>query len=203
MSEGPVEAVQDADDEDAPPVPPAQTDWLMLTDPAWAPRSEDEQPPIEAVLGGWPTYPDGSWGHFLTNPGYEPSTPDSPSDPVDAVLRLIARDDYGADALLSVLADVELGIATDEQSVALVDEAPDGKPSVLVVTSLEHRDRVAAPGWYGTDLSEIVAALPESGVDVLLNPNSPASMRLDADVLRNFLAESEPESQGEIRTETG
>ena len=185
------------------PVEPGPSDWLMLTEPTWAPESEDDRPPAELVLGGWPSYPDGSWGRFQANPAYEPTTPDSPTDPVDAVLRLIARDDYGADGLLSVLEGTALEIALDEEGVAIVDRAPDGLPSVLVVTSPTHRERVEAADWLGTDVHEIVEALPESGVDVLLNPNSPASMRLDADALRSFLAEPEAAGRGRVRTEIG
>ena len=189
--QGPPEAAADED----------PTDWLLLTDTEWVPES-GEEPPLERVLGGWATWADGSWGRFQANPAYEPATPDSPTDPVDAVLRMLTRDGRGADELLSVLADTALEIALDANGVALVAEAPDGKPSVLVATATVHRDLVQADGWRATDVHEIAGALPESGVDVLLNPNSPASMRLDADALRNFSADPDPAAQAEVRTES-
>lgn len=205
MSDDPGQAVQDQ-----PGVPAvgdaaeqAPTDWLLLTDTEWNAQSADDEPPAERVLGGWATWADGSWGRFRANPAYEPATPDSPTDPVDAVLRLLTQDGHGADELLSVLEDTALEIALDADGVALVDEAPDGKPSVLVTTAPLHRDRVQAAGWRATDVHEIAGALPESGIDVLLNPNSPASMRVDADALRGFLAEPDPAVQGEVRTESG
>ncbi|MCX2731514.1 type VII secretion system-associated protein [Saccharopolyspora sp. NFXS83] len=199
MSEEPLaEPAPEPDRESAP------TDWMMLTDPAWTPEDEQSEPPGEVLLGGWPMWPDGSWGRFQANPGYRPMNPDSPSDPVDAVLRLMVRDDYGADALLSVLEDTALEIALDENGVAVVDRAPDGVPSVLVVTAPIHRDRVGADDWRGTHAAEIAEALPETGVDVLLNPNSPASMRLSADALREHLASAPDDAaQGPVRTEIG
>lgn len=180
------------------------TDWMMLTDPAWVPPEEGAEPPREVLLGGWPMWIDGSWGRFQANPAYQPLTPESPSDPVDAVLRIMVREDYGAEALLSVLADTALEIALDEDGVAVLDRSPDGVPSVLVVTAPVHRDRVDAADWRGTNAAEIAGALPESGVDLLLNPNSPASMRLSADALRAHLAADEDEAaRGSLRTEIG
>ena len=196
MSEDPGQHVQDQQENADDPGP---TDWLLLTDTEWAPEF-GEDPPSERVLGGWATWADGSWGRFRANPAYEPATPDSPTDPVDAVLRMLVRDGRGADELMSVLEDTALEIALDADGVALVAEAPDGKPSVLVATATLHRDLVQADGWRATDMHEIADALPDSGVDVLLNPNSPASMRLDADVFRRFSADPDPAVQGEIRT---
>ncbi|MER5387741.1 type VII secretion system-associated protein [Saccharopolyspora sp. NPDC002686] len=175
---------------------------MLLTDQNWEPESPDDTVPTELVLGGWPSYPDGSWGLFRANPAYQPTTPDSPTDPVDAVLRAISRHGYGADQLLSVLEGSALEIALDDQGVAILDRAPDGVPSVLVVTSAVHRARSTAADWRGTDIREIVNALPASGVDVLLNPNSQASMRIGADALRAHLAESAMAERGEVRTET-
>ncbi|MFR9732068.1 type VII secretion system-associated protein [Saccharopolyspora sp. MS10] len=180
------------------------TDWMMLTDPAWTPEDEESEPPGESLLGGWPMWMDGSWGRFQANPAYRPLGPDSPSDPVDAVLRMMISADYGADALLSVLEDTALEIAIDENGVAVVDRAPDGAACVLVVTAPIHRDRVEAADWRGTHAAEIGEALPESGVDVLLNPNSPASMRLSADALREHLAaEPDEAARGPLQTEIG
>lgn len=162
--------------------------WTLLIDPTWEPTG-DEDPPPEMVLGGWERHADGSTGKFQANPGYRPANEESPTDPVDAVLRDVAREGHGADDLLPVLDDAVVEVALDDDGLALVEPAPDGMPSVLVATAPAHRHRVGAADWLGTTVREIVSLLPDSGIDVLLNPGGPASIRLDTPVLRKRLAE--------------
>src|SRR3954463_5371506 len=71
--------------------------WVFLIDPSWQAEAAEkgeggadpEKPPLEAGLGGWFFAESGVPSRFHANPAYEPTTPDSPTDPVDAVLRLV------------------------------------------------------------------------------------------------------------------
>lgn len=168
--------------------PPGE--WAFITDPAWQPSTAGDEPPPAAVVGGWFVREDGGVSLFRPNPGYQPSRPGLPTDPVDVALQLLASGDADGDGddLLAALPDVLFGVAVDEQGMALVAPAPDDVPSVLVVTAPAHRSRVDAPGWREVTVVELAAALPPEGVDVLLNPGAPTSTRLRADVIR-WLAE--------------
>lgn len=168
----------------------SQGGLLLLIDSEWAPTDEASDLPTEAVIGAWLLNPDGVRGRFQPNPLYRPSKPDSPLDPVDAVLGLLARREIDPDLLPAVLRDVMFGVAVDEQGIAIVRPAPDGVPAVLVTTSYGHRARVDAAGWRDVTLVQLAAALPARGVDVLLNPGAPASMRVLADAVRAAAAES-------------
>jgi hypothetical protein len=179
------EAVDTADTADTAE---EQGGLFFLVDSAWRPTEEASQPPVTAMIGAWRVLPDGTRGRFQPNPLYLPSTPGSPLDPVDAVLGLLARGEFDADQLPEVLSDVVFGIALDEQGVAIVRHAPDGVPSVLVTTSYGHRDRVGAASWRSVTLAELAAALPERGVDVLLNPGATTSLRVLADAVRAAVA---------------
>jgi hypothetical protein len=163
---------------------------LLLIDSEWAPTEEAPDPPMEALLGAWLVKPDGVRGRFQPNPVYRPSNPDSPLDPVDAVLGLLARGEIGADQLPAVLCDVVFGVAVDERGIAIVRPAPDGVPAVVVTTAYGHRDRVGAAGWRDVTLAQLADALPARGVDVLLNPGASASMRVLADAIRAAAAGS-------------
>jgi hypothetical protein len=156
-----------------------------MIDPAWQPAGDGDEPPFEAVVGGWFLQDDGEVSLFRPNPGYQPSRPGLPTDPVDAALQRLAEDAGDGEALLSALPDILFGVAVDEQGIALVIPAPDGVPSVLVATALAHRARVDTPGWREVTVTELAAALPPEGVDVLLNPGAPASTRLTADAVRS------------------
>jgi hypothetical protein len=170
----------------------AEGDWVVVVDPAWTPdgaRPGGQEPPAEAMIGGWLVGSDGSPGPFRPNPGYRPSEPGSPTTPVDAAARLAARGAATVDVLLHTLASADLGVALDERGVAVVAPAPDGMPCVLVASAPAHRAGVPASGWQDVTLRDLVKALPGNGVDVLLDPSSPASTRLAATALRQFLAE--------------
>jgi hypothetical protein len=160
-----------------------QDNWFVLLDPSWHPANPGQQAPPEAVAGGWMLDEHGKPGPFQPNPGYVPGDESTPTDPTDAVLRLIVRGEDVADRLVPTVRDAVLEIAVDDQDQPMVNAAPDGKPSVLVTTAPMHKQRLDVQRWWpvvGTKLPEIVPA----GVDVLLNPGGPASFRLATEALR-------------------
>ncbi|GAB2649112.1 hypothetical protein GCM10027271_03400 [Saccharopolyspora gloriosae] len=158
--------------------------WILLVDPAWTPESDDARPPEEAVVGGWFVPADGTAQRFEPNPNYEPSSEDSATDPVDATLRLVVQGQAEGDALLATLRDAVLSIAVDEQGEAIVVPSPDDVPSVLAVTAPAHSARLDVPNFREVSTRELAEALPDEGVDVLLNPGAPSSMRLLASALK-------------------
>ena len=109
-------------------------EWVFLIDPAWRPEKEDDEPPASAVVGGWFVNEEGTPGYFRPNPAYEPSSPDLPTDPVDAVLQLVVRGEATGEEVLEATQDVIFSVAVDEEGVAVVAPAPDDVPSVLVTT---------------------------------------------------------------------
>lgn len=158
---------------------------LLLLDPEFRMSEEQRELPPQVVLGAWVVDEAGEPSRFHPNPDYRPSTPGSPLDPVDAVLRALADGQDVADRFSVVLRDTMLGIATDDEGVAVIKPAPDGVPSVQVTTSHGHRERVGDDlRWLDVTVEELAEALPPQGVDVLLNPGSPASMRVLADAIR-------------------
>jgi hypothetical protein len=170
---------------------PLTDQWVFLIDPAWQPTEESDEPSPEAVVGGWYADSNGEQGRFLPNPAYEPSEPGLPTDPVDVALQLVVSGKADGDELLQATREVILGVAVDDEGYAVVAPAPDGVPSALVATAPRHRERVNAPGWVEVTVEDLAAGLPDEGVDVLLNPGAPASMRLIAGVLKDFLARGE------------
>ncbi|MEU5853193.1 type VII secretion system-associated protein [Saccharopolyspora shandongensis] len=194
MSENPA---QPEDERPAQPEPaettlPDEDRLVFLVDPAWQEQGGDPQePPLEAVVGGWYVEADGTTGRFQPNPDYVPSSPGSPTDPIDATLRLLNKGEADTDALLATLRDAVLGVAVDEDGNPVVTPAPDGVPSVLVTTAPAHQPRVQVAGWQEATTAELAEALPEEGIDVLVNPGSDASMRLLASALRSAVASAE------------
>lgn len=164
-----------------------ESQLLLLFDPAFAVSDEQTDVPTHVILGAWLVDEAGNPSRFHPNPEYRPSTPDSPLDPVDAVLRALADGQDVADELSVVLRDSVLGIATGEGGTAVVRPAPDGVPSVQVTTSYGHRASVGDDvRWLDVTVEELAEALPQQGVDVQLNPGSPASMRVLADAIRTM-----------------
>lgn len=160
-----------------------QDNWFVLLDPAWRPANPAAQAPPEAVVGGWMLDEDGKPGPFQPNPDYVPGDESTPTDPADAVLRLLAAGQDVGDQLVPTVRDAVLEIAVDEQDQPIVSAAPDGVPCVLVATAPVHRERVDVRDWWpvvGAKLPEIVP----QGMDVLLNPGGPASFRLSTEALR-------------------
>lgn len=178
----------------AQPEQPADRDeWIFMIDPAWQPTEDDREPPVEAVVGGWFVDEDGVTGMFRPNPAYEPSLPDLPTDPVDAMLQLVARGEAEGDEVLSVLGDVIYGVALDERGGLAVAPAPDEVLSVLVTTAPAHRARVDVPGWEEMTVGELADLLPDEGIDVLLNPGAPTSMRLVAGAVKDLVTAAVPQ----------
>lgn len=168
--------------------PRTEPEWVFMIDPAWQPTEEGDRPPAEAVVGGWFVDAEGEVGRFHANPDYEPSTPTSPTDPVDASLQLVTQGKAGSDELMSTLREAMVGVAVDEDDNPVIDASPDGVPCVLVTTAPAHRHRVDVSQWADAHMVELVGALPDEGIDVLLNPGAPASMRLLATALKEAFA---------------
>jgi hypothetical protein len=161
--------------------------WVFLVDPAWQPAEPDENPPGEAVVGGWLVV-DGEVGRFEPNPDYEPATPDSATDPVDAALRLMAAGEVDAGALFAVIRECEFGVALDEHQRPLIAPAPDNVLSLLVTTAPAHRSRVRAEAWQVVNAEELAALLAEHEVDALVNPGARTSTRLLASTFADAAA---------------
>lgn len=166
--------------------PPADQ-WVFLIDPAWRPADEDADPPPQAVVGGWFVQADGTTGRFRANPAYQPSMPGSPTDPLDATMQLVSRGDGTGDDVLAMMRDSAMSIAVDDEGAAIIAPAPDDVPAVLVTTAEAHQERVDVPYWAPVTLQELAGNLPEAGVDVLLNPGAPTSMRILTTAIRRSL----------------
>jgi len=164
----------------------AAENWFLLMDPGWSPKAENEQPPIEAIVGLWPVEDEGKVGKFRANPQYVPSDEDSPSDPLDAVLRLVLQGRAEAEHIQLMLRDSLFDIAMNGDGRPIITKSPDEIDCVVVATGEPHRRRIVAPGWRRIDLEELVVLLPDK-VDVLFNPAGPAAVRLTGDFMRSTL----------------
>ncbi|WP_290051871.1 type VII secretion system-associated protein [Amycolatopsis solani] len=159
--------------------------WVLLIDPAW--RPEPSAPDRTHVVGGWLTSADGSIGAFEPNPAYEPSGPDSPADPLDAVLRLLAAGDAEFAQVASVFRRARPALALDAAGAPLTAPSPDGVPCLLAATAPTHRGRVRTAGWRAVDAAELAELLAERpGTDLLLNPGAPGCTRLPAQTVRDL-----------------
>ena len=178
--------------------------WLLLMDPAWQPVKENDAPPLEAVVGLWPVEEEGHIGKFRANPDYRPSDERSPSDPLDAVLRLVLRGKGKVEQIQVMLRDTLLDVAMNGDGRPLMMKSPDDISCVIVASGEPHRVRVPAPDWRRTDLEGVVELLAD-GVDVLFNPGGPASVRLTGDFIREttLLDEAEVAEIFEQYRETG
>ncbi|WP_394617303.1 type VII secretion system-associated protein [Lentzea sp. JNUCC 0626] len=194
--------------------------WVFLIDPAWqaeqaevaaAEGSEPARPPLEAVVGGWFVEQAGETSRFHANPSYEPSKPDSPTDPVDATLQLVVRGEAEAEQLLSTMVEGAFGLAVDSENTPVVVLSPDEVPSVLVATAPVHSRRISenealegVAAWAEVTLEQLVGLLPEEGVDVLLNAGAPSSMRLIVAALRDAVTEfgAAKGTGADVRTES-
>ncbi|WP_244876724.1 type VII secretion system-associated protein [Winogradskya consettensis] len=154
----------------------AVDEHLLLIDPGWLPDSDDD-PPVDAVIGLWPRRDDGTLGPFRSNPDYRPVDDNSPTDPIEALIRVALAGDAEIDDLLTVLRDSTMEIALNGDGRPLILRADDGVRCVVVATSEPHRLRIASPDWRLVDAAELRALLPD-GADVLVNPNSPVPARL-------------------------
>ncbi|MEU8256625.1 type VII secretion system-associated protein [Micromonospora inaquosa] len=161
-----------------------QRNWMLLLDSDDDLDEESpEVPPVETIVGGWLVEDDGTAGRFEANPLYQPRNADSPTSPVDAAAKLVATDRADVSLVLRALRDSLVAVALDEAGEVTVASAPDGVACVVVASSGLDQARVDAPQWRQVDLTELVRLIPE-GLDVLVNPGGPRSMRLLADALR-------------------
>ncbi|MGX7828834.1 type VII secretion system-associated protein [Actinokineospora sp. 24-640] len=154
--------------------------WHVLVDPAWLPGSDTDSPPPERVVGGWPLR-DGVPGKFRANPAHEPGT-DSPSDPIDAVLRLIQRGEAEPGQLRPLLRETVFEVAVHPEGHLLVTGAPNGVPCVVAATARVHQDRTGLAHWHPADLGDLADVFADR-VGLLLNPGALAGIRLEADFL--------------------
>ncbi|GAA4861035.1 type VII secretion system-associated protein [Saccharopolyspora cebuensis] len=174
--------------------------WYFLLDPAWEGEDEGTEPPAAAVVGGW-FVEEGAEPLFRPNPDYEPSRPGLPTDPVDAALQLVVEGAIDGGEVLDALPRVVLGLAVDEAGTTVVTRSPDDLLCVLVATAPAHRRRVPEARWVEVTIDEIADGLPESGLDVLLNPGAPASMRIGAAALKDAFAADDPAEEPEASEE--
>jgi hypothetical protein len=159
----------------------APGDFFLLTDPEW--ESDGGEPPIEAIIGLWPVDDKGMVGRFTPNPDYRPKYENSPSDPVDALLRLAMRGDAPMEQLQLILRDSMFDLALNGDGRPLIVRSPDDVMCVVITTSAPHRDRVMSPVWQQSDLMDLAQRLAD-GVDVFINPNGPAAVRLTGSFIR-------------------
>jgi hypothetical protein len=176
--------------------------WFFLVDPAWPAADQEAETaesdedfvergvPLAAIVGGWLVGADGSLSRFNPNPDYEPSTPDSPTDPVDAALQLASRGEMDTDTMFSIMRESGFAIALDEDDAPIVAPAPDGVECLLVTTAPLHRTEVRAEKWQEVDADGLRDLLAESEVDLLLNPGAASSTRLIGTVVTEKLAEA-------------
>ncbi|WBB89953.1 type VII secretion system-associated protein [Verrucosispora sp. WMMC514] len=158
-------------------------DWMLLLDSDEPDEEPTQAPAVETIVGGWLVEDDGTIGRFESNPLYQPRNPDSPTSAVDAAVKLVATDRADVGLVLRTLRDSLVMVALDETGDVAVATAPDGVACVVVASGALDQSRVDAPQWRQVDLAELVRLLPD-GLDVLVNPGGPRSMRLLADALR-------------------
>nr|WP_191257673.1 type VII secretion system-associated protein [Amycolatopsis oliviviridis] len=163
----------------------SRENWFLLMDPAWSPSTGDEPPPIEAVVGLWPLE-EGKVGKFRANPSYTPTDENSPSDPLDAVLRLVLQGRAEAEHIQLMLRDTLFDVAMNGDGRPLATKSPDDILCAVVATGEPHRRRIASPDWRRVDLGELVELI-DGDLDVLFNPAGPAAVRLAGEFLRDTM----------------
>ncbi|MFI9413973.1 type VII secretion system-associated protein [Nocardia gamkensis] len=158
--------------------------WFVLLDPDWSGDPTQNPPPAEVMVGGWRLEQDGTLGPFWPNPGYRPQTPDTPSDPIDALLRLITAGEDCGDQIIPTLLHTVVEIACDEDDQPRTALSPDDIPCMVVVTAELHKQHLPVPRWIpvtGSRLPEIVPA----DTDVLFNPAGGHPFRLATAAIRS------------------
>lgn len=160
-----------------------QGDWFVLPAPSWDSDGPSATPPPEATVGGWMVEEDGTIGPFEPNPGYRPAD-DTPSDPIDAMLRLIATGEELGDELVATIRHSVVEIGCDTDNTPLIGAAPDGAPCVVVATAAVQKQALDVDSWVrtlGSDLPRIV----HQGVSIMLNPSGVAPFRLLINTMRD------------------
>ncbi len=167
------------------PMPGAvrRDDWFVLLDPTWQTENPSGDPPVEAIVGGWRLDKNGSLGPFQSNPRYIPRNDSTPTDPIDALLRLIANGDDCSDQIIPTLRNTVVQLACDSQDQLCIAPAPDDVTCALVVTAEVHKQRLNVPHWWailGAQLPEVIPV----GIDVLFNPGGEHQFRLTTEAIR-------------------
>ncbi|MFC9434751.1 type VII secretion system-associated protein [Nocardia sp. NPDC057030] len=160
-----------------------QDNWFVLVDPNWHADTAGDSPPPEVMVGGWMLDTDDALGPFHPNPQYMPLTDSTPSDPVDAILQLIARGEDRAGEIIPALQNQVVQIACDDSDQPVIGSAPDGVSCALVITAEIHKRRLSVPRWWpvvGKMLPEIVPL----EADILVNPDGDRQFRLANSALR-------------------
>lgn len=152
-------------------------DWLVLVSGGWTPPTEGAAPPVEQVVGAWPVTATGSVDRFEPNPLHRPTTEADPTSLVAAAVLVAASGRADGDLVLLAVRDSTVHLAVDHADRPVVDIAPDGERCVVVATSETDRLRLGPGEWLTVDLPALLDLIPP-GVDVLVDPGSPTSMRL-------------------------
>jgi hypothetical protein len=142
-----------------------------------------------AVVGYWPVDDDGLVGRFHPNPDYRPADEYSPTDPLDALLRLAVLGDAELFQLQAVMVDTLMAVAMNGDGRPMMVPQPDGL-CLMIATSVRHRAHIGSPDWREVDLYDLVGLLPD-GVDVLFNPGGPAVVRLAGAFLRETVLDAD------------
>ncbi|MGW0182488.1 type VII secretion system-associated protein [Nocardia sp. NPDC003345] len=157
-------------------------DWFVLVDPGWEPGSRSTPPPPEVIVGGWELGPDGTAGPFRPNPRYRPGDPAAPTDPLDALLRLVVTAGRIGGEVLDTMADTVVEIGCDSEDRPLLGRAPDGTPCVVVVTAESQKTHLDVDRWWPVHGRDLAGLVPP-GADVLVNPAGAAPVRLRTEAL--------------------
>jgi hypothetical protein len=107
----------------------------------------------------------------------------SKSNPPAAALRLVLRGSADIDQIQLMLWDCTFDIAMNGDGRPLIIKSPDDPSCVVLTTAEQHRLQVSSPEWRRIDLDELVVVLSDRA-DVLINPESPAAVRLTGDFMR-------------------
>ncbi|WP_328406937.1 type VII secretion system-associated protein [Nocardia sp. NBC_00403] len=167
-----------------PPEAVRHNNWFVLVDPGWNQGDPTASPPVEVIVGGWELHDNGGTGPFRPNPRYRPSAPTVPTDPIDAVLRLIAEGQQPRTELVAAVRDAIVEIGCDVHGQPLLGTAPDSTPCVVVATAELQKAHLDVDQWIPVHGSALPDIIP-SGADVLLNPAGAAPFRLRTEALRS------------------
>ena len=158
--------------------------WLYAIDPAYDPEGRD---PPQGVVGAWRVDQQGEiTGTFEHNPNYRPSARAlglaEPTDPVDAAIQAAATGAGGDERVAVAVLEARLQLPEGAGGQLLTDAAGDG-PAVRAYSAPAHAERSGWQRWRTMSGRELAATLPADH-DVLVNPESPASVRIPGTALR-------------------
>ncbi|MEU7769139.1 type VII secretion system-associated protein [Nocardia sp. NPDC049190] len=167
-----------------PPEAIRHNNWFVLVDPGWDQAGPTASPPADVIVGGWELRDDGSVGPFRPNPGYSPSAPTVPTDPIDAVLRLIAAGQNLGTELVEAICDSIVEIGCDKHNQPLLGTAPDRTPCVVVASAELQKAHVDVDRWIPVLGGKLPDIIPPDA-DIFLNPAGGAAFRLRTETLRS------------------